>query len=90
MGFHLFFFFFLKWEFFCVNEKNIQNICINKYMKRIKYEKYGFLLREQIFNLMTFNTFWSLNDVIFANEDIIYNNLMISARQKEEMKYFMI
>ena len=58
--------------------------------KRIKYEKYGFLLREQIFNLMTFNTFWSLNDVIFANEDIIYNNLMISARQKEEMKYFMI
>ena len=39
--------------------------------KRIKYEKYGFLLREQIFNLMTFNTFWFLNDVIFANEDII-------------------
>ena len=37
----------------------------------IKYEKYGFLLREQIFNLMTFNTFWFLNDVIFANEDII-------------------
>lgn len=49
-----------------------------------------FLLREQIFNLMTFNTFWFLNDVIFANEDIIYNNLMISARQNEEMKYFMI
>ena len=41
-------------------------------MKRIKYEKYGFLLREQIFNLMTFNTFrLSKNDVIFANEDII-------------------
>ena len=58
--------------------------------KMIKYEKYGFLLREQIFNLMTFDTFWFLNDVIFANEDIIYNNLMISARQKEEMKYFMI